>query len=188
MYLKHLFSDKKIFILVSSLIFVSVLIGSVCCSNSCSRNDLYNYFSEFLKSTQNASKLRISLDNLEELMFVFFAVFFSAFLKLGILINTFVVCRRSFVMGYTVTAFFKAYGMKGIFLLGGALPEMIMLTTVLIVFSGCAIRMSLTVCEKKYKIYFIFFALLFGTIFCGLGFFDGYFTTTFMGALGRWIA
>ena len=118
---------------------VAIFLGSLCCCSSASYKDLNFYLSDFLTNIGDIDKYNVSLGNLDEMLFIFFAIFFSAFLKFGVIINSFVVLRRCFIIGYTFTAFLKAFGVKGIMAICAMLPEVVLFITVLILFSSAAI-------------------------------------------------
>ncbi|MBR5271537.1 MAG: hypothetical protein IKV64_05060, partial [Clostridia bacterium] len=125
MYRKYFFWDVKVYIIVCAVILISVFSGCLCNIETSANTEVKEYLTNFLLNIEKIDKFNVSLSNLAEMLFVFFVIFISAFLRFGFLINYFVVFRRAFVIGYTLTAFISSFGNKGLLAVFAILPEII---------------------------------------------------------------
>lgn len=184
MYRKYFFDDLK-FLLISCLVLVlAIIAGSIFCGMTGVEKsiEIKEYLTSFLTTTKDLDCYNTTVGALKEFGMIFIAVFISAFFKAGVLLNAFVLAKRGFVIGFTLSSFFKIFGVSGILLIVSMLPELLIFLPVLLVFSSNSTKMSVLRFETKKNFLFLFvvFSIFFGAIFCVSAFLNGYLTTIFM--------
>ncbi len=159
-------------------------VGSIFCATLGAAKciEAKEYLVSFFGSVNELNRKSVAIGTLKDIALSFIFILMSAFFKAGIIFNYAVIIRRGFVMGFTLSAFFKILGMKGLLVNLIILPEMLILVPSLLFFSSTSTKISIlpTESKKKFLGFFIIFSVIFGTIFCGYAFFNGYLTTTFM--------
>lgn len=184
MYKKYFFEDFRFLYIMSGIFVLAIMLGSVFCGlMSIDKNiEIKDYLTAFLNNTASINRYNTALSAVKELFVMFLIIFISAFFKAGTILNTLVLLKKGFVLGFTFSSFFKAFGIGGILGVLAMLPELLVLVPALLFFSSNSTKMAVLSAEtrKKFLFFFIIFSLFFGTIFCASGFLNGYLTTTFM--------
>ena len=184
MYRKYFFEDLKFIYVIGSIFILALISGSVYCGIMSGEKSLEmkEYLIAFLNNTSSLNRYNTAIGAIKEFMVMFLVLFISAFFKLGVALNAAVLVKRGFVLGFTLSSFFKAFGIKGIIGIACMLPELLIFIPVLLFFSSNSTKMAISTNEikKKFLFFFIIFSFFVGTIFCASGFLNGYLTTTFM--------
>lgn len=167
---------------------VAFVAGSVFCAKT--GNDesmqMQEFLTSFLESAKEFDFKKTALAGLYDYLKIFGLIFACSFFKPGGAVNSLVLIRRGFMTGYSFTSFLKVFSEKGILGILAQTPEIIIFLLVLLIFSSTSTKFAFFSKEnkKKFFVFFIIFSCFSGAIFCGLGIFKGYLTTTFM----KWAA
>lgn len=177
------FSSKSMYI-VFGVLLLSIISGSIFCGmqNTAEGLKMSEYLTDFLKSVTSINKFQTAMGKIREYSVIAVIIFISAFFKAGILFNLGAVIRQGFVIGFTLSAFFKVFGVRGITAMLLMLPELLVFLLALLIFSSTSTKMAfLTFKNKKnFLIFFVFFSFFCAAIFCVSAFLNGYLTTIFM--------
>lgn len=171
------------------LLFTCFVIGicagaAVCAKTSEETNQsMYSYLNEFTQGAKDhfdkPAVLRNSIGNHSR---IFLALFVSALFPAGVALAGGAVFLKGFTSGFTIAAFIKYYGAKGILLSAASLPVNLIFVPAMILFATVAVKMALERArkEKKMLLFFVLFSLLLFAIFCVCSFLEAYVTTTLM--------
>lgn len=167
---------------------VAFVAGSVFCAKT--GNDesmqMQEFLTSFFESAKDLDSKKTALAGLYDYLKTFGLIFACAFFKPGAAVTSCVMLRRGFMTGYSLASFVKVFSKKGVLAIFAQVPEIILLLLVLLIFSSTSTKFAFFSKENKknFFIFFIIFSCFSGAIFCGLGIFKGYLTTTFM----KWVA
>lgn len=184
MYRKFIFDDFKIMSVMTGIFFLTFVFGCVFCgfsdSEKCMR--MSEYLTSFFANAKDLNCYNVAIGALKENAIMFGLIFLSAFFKAGIILDGFVLARRGFVIGFTLSSFLKIFGNYGLLAVLAMVPELLIFLPVLLKFSSTSTKISIFNKESKKNIlfFFIIFSILIATIFCGSAFWNGYITTIFM--------
>ena len=174
----------KTVLVVGAVFFIAFIAGAAICGNADAGENakMYEFLNSFFGSAKALDSHRTAMAALGDYLKIFGIIFVCAFFKPGAVVKSCVVARQGFVSGYTLASFFKVFSARGILAMLCQLPELVLFATVLLIFSSTSTKMSFFSSENKknFLLFFIIFSCFCGSIFCALGFFKGYLTTTFM--------
>lgn len=182
---RHIKDSTVLIVLAMTVMTAGVVLGSVCLMHTGAEG--VTALEEYLKNFLNASQTEIKAYDVfknafrENLMY-FAVVFFAGFFRIGLILIAAALLRKGFIIGFTSAAFIKFYGAKGMLVTASMIPGIVLLIPAFLFLS--ATSAGLSVCrvkkEKKFLIYYIFFAAVIVSIFCVSALAEGYLTTTFM--------
>lgn len=184
MYRKYFFGDLKLLCIIGSIFILAIISGSGYCGIMSGEKsiEMEEYLVSFLNNSSSVNRYNTAIGAIKEFSVMFFVLLISAFFKAGVVFNIAVLAKRGFVLGFTLSSFFKVFGIKGVLAIMAMLPELLLFIPALLLFSSNSTKMAISSTEmrKKFLFFFIIFSFLLGTIFCASGFLNGYITTTFM--------
>lgn len=186
------FENKKlinIFFAVSYIIlFISTIIGGgyLIMTNGGS-SEISQYIENYTLSIKQGMNLwGIVKSSCISYLIITMLIFISSFFKIGPAVSLFLIARKGFVDGFTLTAMASTYGLKCFHLYVPYLPQALLVIPILSFFSSVSAALSIVrkETERKSKIIYIIFSMIIITIFCICSFFEGLLTTTFV----KWLA
>ncbi len=179
----HINFKRVSWIIISVLFLTGFIIGAFYLALSEEDKELYLYLSGFFEGQggvdNQMSVFKASLlDNLK----LSLILLISGFFRIGAVTPLGCAAVKGFVNGFSVSAFVRYYGIKGLFVPLSSIISSIIYIPVLIVFCARAFVFSIEN-EKKDKTKsgkYLIFSLACFSIFCVVSFFDGYVTTKFI--------
>ena len=171
---------------------LAILLGSVfgCMGaveiESAGVKEIEGYFKNFFGQV-SVGGTDLFFSSLKKYLVVWALIFLSGFNIVGFLVNTFSICARGYIIGYTSACLCRIYGFKGILACMGLVPEMLVFIPVLVIFSSISLKMSFFAHENKknfFRKYFII-SLIFLSVFCVVSLFQTFLTTTFMTLISK---
>lgn len=124
----------------------------------------------------------IMISSIKESAFVVIIFFICSFFKPGILVIGAEIARRGFVSGFTVSAFIKTYGTKGIIYTLCMMPQTLIMIPALMMLASINASLSLNRAERTKNLWmmYLFFIVASMSIFCVGAICEGFLTTIFM--------
>ncbi len=186
--IKRLSLVSKAVFVSSAALFIGVIIGAVgqIRTGLWHTGEIQSYFQNFFGAVPRADK-QMLYAALDKYFIVWMLIFASGFFMPGALVNIFAVLKRGYVIGYTSACFYNVYGIKGVLPCLALIPEMFIFVPVLTFFSSISLKMSFFSHETK-KLFFkkyLFWSLIFMSVFCMVSLFQTFLTTIFMRIISR---
>lgn len=124
----------------------------------------------------------IMISSIKESALVVIIFFVCSFFKPGILVIGGEIARRGFVSGFTVSAFIKTYGTKGIIYTLCMMPQTLIMVPALMMLASINASLSINRAERTKNLWmmYIFFIVASMSIFCVGAICEGFLTTIFM--------
>ncbi len=131
----------------------------------------------------NADVKTVASELIKDNIFIMLIMTVGSLFKPGIILITAQVIKQGFVTGFTSSAVFGAYGMKGIYAIISMFPQSVVAVPALMLLASVTSSVSMVKSaekDKKFYLFYIFFLLAVFTIFCATSFLEGYLATIFM--------
>lgn len=151
---------KSIFILVITVIIISIFSGAIFQTSLAPSDEIKTYLNEFLWNLKSdVHNKNIFINALKDNFMTLAVLAVCGFFKLGCVPSFIVTARKCFVTAFSVSAFMYYYNLKGFFAAAAlSLPFMILLAALAIM---CSVSVTLSLSSDRVpaiKAYIAFFA------------------------------
>lgn len=180
--------EKFFFIILTVVMLTGVVVGTVYMALSDADSGLYSYLTGFLESFgENGKNFEIFKNALKDNLKIWLFVSLCGFFRAGTAGNVAVSGLKGFISGFTVSAFIRYYGLRGLIIPMSMIGADIVFIPAFLIFSACSCSYSLQKKSKENTGHFLILCLIFMTIFCVTALFEGYVTTTFIKLMKRFV-
>ncbi|MGN1116562.1 MAG: hypothetical protein ACI4TH_08340, partial [Candidatus Ornithomonoglobus sp.] len=161
---------KKCYIVLLAVIAFGAAAGGIYYVNKYNYStDIKSYLDSFLESAGNGMNCRsIMLGAIKSNMLTFAVLLAGILFRFGGILMGAELIRRGFITGFTAAAMMRVYGGKGLVMAVCQLPGMLLLIPAAALFAAMNTALSLkrVDTEKKFIIFYIFFAAAVAATFC----------------------
>lgn len=174
--------DAAVFLIISLLVLAAgIVIGSVYLMSLENTEGISGFLKSYMESISGGvDKFSVFKNAFAHNMLLLLLMFAAGFFKAGFILIGACMVRKGFVMGFTTAAFYRLFGIKGIFMGMAYLPAVLTAIPAILFYAALSGSLSLSNDKKKFLFYYIFVTIFIITIFCGSSFLEGYVTTIFM--------
>lgn len=170
-----------IFLGIVTMLFVGVLSGAFYMASQPPDKEFYEYLEGFVKNINlDGKRLEIFLNSLKSDLGIVLLISISGFFRIGIVLPFFASLYKGFVTGYTMSAFIRYFGARGLFVPLSSMASELIFIPALVVFSAVSACFSLKKRKKTEINRYLATTAVFVLIFTISSFFDGYITPTFI--------